>query len=154
LGWLHCSRFFLSWRRIWRLAIFFGQMERRDAINRLLTDEAVQIKASDYESAWKTLGKTADIDPKSERVEQAQEDAAMLRLENIRISGDQTFASVTEELEPVLIRGAASAISPQRQADLLAHLGWSYFLRSRESGSGPNTETAYREALQKDPPNP
>jgi hypothetical protein len=133
---------------------FSGQAERRQAINRLLTDEAVQIKASDYESAWKTLEQAAGVDSKSERVEQAQEDAAMLWLETIRISGDQTFASITEKLEPALIRGMNTAKSPQRQADLLAHLGWSYFLRRRESGGGLDPESAYREALRKDPGNP
>jgi tetratricopeptide (TPR) repeat protein len=133
---------------------FSGQVEKRREIDRLLTDEAVQIKASDYESAWKTLGQAADVDPKSERVEQAQEDAAMLWLEMIRISGDQTFTSITKKLEPVLIRGVTTTKSPQRQADLQAHLGWSYFLRSRESGGGPDPESAYREALQKDPGNP
>jgi tetratricopeptide (TPR) repeat protein len=133
---------------------FSGQIERRHAIDGLLKDEAVQINASDYESAWKTLGQAAGIDPKSERVEQSQEDAAMLWLENISTSGDQTFASITEKIEPVLISGAATAKSPQRQADLMAHLGWSYFLRNRESGGGPDPESAYREALRKDPDNP
>jgi hypothetical protein len=133
---------------------FSGQVEKRHTIDRLLSDEAFQIKASDYESAWKTLGQAAGIDPKSERVRQAQEDAAMLWLETIRISGDQTFASITEKLEPVLIRGVTTEKSPQRKADLQAHLGWSYFLRSRESGGGPDPESAYREALEKDPGNP
>lgn len=134
-------------------AFLSGQLERRRATDRLLADEALQLHASDYESAWRTLAQAATVGGSSARVQQAQEEVAIEWLDNIRISGDQTFASITEKLEPVLIRGAASAKSPQRQADLLAHLGWSYFLRGREL-SGPDPESAYRDALRKDPANP
>ena len=61
-------------------------------------------------------------------------------LDNIRLSGDQTFASIADKLQPVLTRGAASKESPQRRADLMAHLGWSYFLRRREAPSGPDPD--------------
>jgi Tfp pilus assembly protein PilF len=133
---------------------FSGQLEKRRAIQQLLAAEVVQLRSSDYESAWKTLAQAAKVDPSSEPVRQAQEDVAMQWLDNIHASGDQTFTSVTEKLEPVLTRGVASAKSPQRQADLMAHLGWSYFLRSRESPSSPDPEPAYRDALLKDPANP
>jgi hypothetical protein len=116
-------------------AFLSGQLERRRAIDQLLAAEAVQLHTSNYASAWKTLAQGATVDPSSVRVQQAQEDVAMRWLENIRISGDQTFASITEKLVPVLTRGAASAKSPQRPAD--PHLGWSYFLRSRELPSSP-----------------
>jgi hypothetical protein len=131
-----------------------GQIERRRAIDRLLAAEAVQLHTADYESAWKTLAQASTVDPSSTRVQQAQEDIAMQWLDNIRISGDQTFVSITEKLEPVLIRGATSAKLPQRQGDLLAHLGWSYFLRNREMPSSPDPAPAYRDALQKDSANP
>jgi len=135
-------------------AFLSGQIERRRAIDQLLAAEAVQLHTADYESAWKTLAQAAAVDPSSARVQQAQEDIAMQWLDNIRISGDQTFVSITEKLEPVLIRGATLAKLPQRQGDLLAHLGWSYFLRNREMPSSPDPEPAYRDALQKDPANP
>jgi hypothetical protein len=131
-----------------------GQFERRGAINRLLAAAAVQSHASDYESAWKTLLQADTIDPGSERVQEAQQDVAIQWLDNIRILEDQTFASITEKLEPVLSRGATTAKSPQRQADLLAHVGWTYFLRRRERPSGPDPEPTYRDALLKDPTNP
>jgi hypothetical protein len=130
-----------------------GLLERRRAVDNFLAAEAVQLSASDYESAWKTLAQAATV-ASSERVQQAQEDVAMQWLDNIRLSGDQTFTSIAEMLEPVLTRGAASAKSPQRQADLLAHLGWSYFLRSRELPSSPDPVPAFRDALRKDPANP
>lgn len=135
-------------------AFFSGQWEKRRSIDRLVSDEALQSRTGDYDSAWKTLAQAATTDPSSARVQQAQEDLAMQWLENIRISGDQTFASICERLEPVLARGAGSDKSPQRQADMLAHLGWSYFLRTREAPSSPDPEPTYREALQKDPANP
>ena len=135
-------------------AFFSHQLERRRAIDRLLATKAVQLRSADYESAWNTLTQAATIEPSSPRVQQAQEDLAVQWLDNMRISGDQTFASVTENLNPVLTRGVASAKSPQRQADLMAHLGWSYFLRSRELPSSPNPESSYRDALLKDPANP
>jgi Tfp pilus assembly protein PilF len=135
-------------------AFLSSQIERRRAIDQLLAAEAVQLHTSDYESAWKTLAQAATVDPGSARVQQAQEEVAMQWLDNIHVSGDQTFRSITEKLAPVLTRGAASAKSPQRQADLMAHLGWSYFLRSRELPSGPDPEPAYRDALRKDPSNP
>jgi len=135
-------------------AFFSGQLERRRAIDHLLAAEAVQLHSSDYESAWNSLDQAATIDSSSAHVQQAQEDVAMQWLDNMRISGDQTFASIAEKLEPVLTRGAASAKSPQRQADLMAHLGWSYFLRSRELPSSPDPELSYRDALLKDPANP
>ena len=135
-------------------AFFSGQLEKRHAIDHLLASEAVQLRSTDYESAWNTLARAAAIDSSSARVQQAQEDLAMQWLDNIHISGDQTFASITEKLEPVLIRGVTSAKSPQRQADLMAHLGWSYFLRSRELPSSPDPEPSYRDALLKDPANP
>jgi len=130
-----------------------GQLERRRAVDGLLASEAVQFQASDYASAWGTLAQAAALDAGSARVQQAREDLAMQWLDNISVPEGETFASITGKLEPALTRGAASAKSPQRQADLLAHLGWSYFLRSREA-SGPDPEAAYRSALGKDPANP
>ena len=132
-------------------AYFSGQYEKRRAIAGLLATEAVQLSTRDYASAWKTLEQASVIDSGSEKIHQAQEDVAMQWLENIHVSGSDTFTQIAEKLEPILTRGATSAKSPQRQADLLAHLGWSYFLRSRESPSGPDPESAYRDAIQKDP---
>ncbi|MBZ5634998.1 MAG: hypothetical protein LAO55_17895 [Acidobacteriia bacterium] len=133
---------------------FSGQYEKRRAISGLLAAEAVQLSTQDYAAAWKTLEQASAIDSNSEKVLQAQEDVAMQWLENVHATEDNTFTQISEKLGPVLTRGANSAKSPQRQADLLAHLGYSYFLRLRESPSGPDPESAYREALQKDPTNP
>jgi tetratricopeptide (TPR) repeat protein len=135
-------------------AFVSGQIEKHRTVNRLLAAEREQLRRSDYEPAWNTLAQAAAIDAKSARVQQAQEDVAMQWLDHISTSGDETFASITEKLEPILTRGATSAKSPQRQADLLAHIGWSYFLRGREVPSSPDPEPVYRDALLKDAANP
>jgi hypothetical protein len=131
-----------------------GEFKERRAIDELLTAEAVRASAGDYAAGWKAVEQASSIAPSSARIQRVQEDLAMQWLKNIQLSTDQTFSSITEKLEPVLIRGANSSKSHEREADLLAHLGWAYYLRSRESPSGPDPESAYRKALQKDPSNP
>jgi tetratricopeptide (TPR) repeat protein len=135
-------------------AFISDRLEKRRAVDRLLATEAEQLRRSDYEQAWNTLVQAAQIDANSARVQQAQEDVAMQWLDHISTSGDETFASIAGKLEPVLTRGATSAKLPQRQADLLAHVGWSYFLRGREVPSSPDPEPVYRDALLKDTANP
>ncbi len=133
---------------------FSGQFEKRHAVDELLAAEAARVSAGDYAAGWKAVEQATAIDSISAKVQRVQEDLAMQWLENIRLSGGQTFSEITARLEPALVRGVASTKAPQRQADLLAHLGWSYFLRRRESPDGPDPEFAYRDALQKDPANP
>lgn len=134
-------------------AFFSGQYKKRQAIDQFLAEETVRLSAGDYGAGWKAVGQAAALDSRSARVQLAQEDLAMQWLENIQISGDETFSEIVEKLEPVLVRGASSDKDPQRQADLLAHLGWSYFLRRRESPDSPDPESAYRSAIQKDSSN-
>lgn len=133
---------------------FSNQLAKRRALDQYLAAEAVQFRASDYDSAWKTLTQAASVDASSARIREAQQDVAMAWLENIHASGGQTFTSIVDKLEPSLTQGVAGSKNPQRQADLLAHIGWSYFLRRRESPSSPDPASAYRDALAKDPANP
>jgi tetratricopeptide (TPR) repeat protein len=130
------------------------RLEKHRAVDRLLAAESAQLRNGDYEAAWNTLAQAAQINPGSGRVLDAQEDVAMRWLENVSVPEDESLSAVAQKVEPVLTRGATSAKSPQRQADLLAHVGWSYFLRTREESSGPDPESAYRDALQRDPNNP
>src|SRR5580658_3352724 len=92
-------------------AFFSGYLEKHRAVDRLLTVEAAQLHNSDYASAWNTLAQAATIDANSARVQLAQEDVAMQWLDHISTSGDETFASIADKLEPVLTRGATSAKS-------------------------------------------
>lgn len=79
----------------------------------------VQIRCADGTQPippGKRSDRPRDVDPKSECVERAQEDAAMVWLEPIRISDHPSFASITERLEPALMRGmpTAKSLRPRR----------------------------------------
>jgi hypothetical protein len=133
-----------------------------------LTDTGLrQQQAGDYESAWnsfdaaakaaQTGGLLAKIvgrpDAHTLRLRLAREDLAMKWLENARASGNRTFSDLVGRLQPVLDLGVASA-QPVRKADMLAHIGWGYFLRSRDGHDRLDPEPQYREALAADAANP
>lgn len=131
-----------------------GRVEARRQVSGLLASERIQLQGRDYASAWQSLDQASKIDPDSAAIRDAQENLAMEWLENISVQGDGKFSDITEKLAPVLTRGVAAAKTEQRQADLLAHLGWSYFLRSREGTYGADPEATYADAVKKDPDNP
>jgi hypothetical protein len=62
------------------------------------------------------------------------------------------FSEVVNKVTDVLSSGAAAAAG-QRKADLLAHLGWSYFLKSRDGAANVAPDVPYREAVAADPAN-
>ena len=131
-----------------------GRLEAGRKIDALLSSEGVELKGQDYWSAWRSLEQASQIDPDSAKVHAAQEALAMEWLENIRVREDEKFSDIAEKLEPVLTRAATSEKSASRQADLLAHVGWSYFLRSREGRDGLDPAGPYAEAVQRDANNP
>src|SRR5262249_2975011 len=102
---------------------------------------------------------TGQLSAQRRRLREAQEDLAMVWVEDVRVPQGKTFSDIVNPLVPVLTRGAAGA-SGVRKADLLAHLGWAYFLKARDvslSLDEParlNMERHYREALEIDPGNP
>ena len=131
-----------------------GRVEARRQVSSLLASERIQVQGRDYASAWQSLDQASKIDPDSAAVHDAQENLAMERLDNISVQGNEKFSDITEKLAPILTRGAAAAKTEQRRADLLAHLGWSYFLRSREGTYGADPAATYADAIKKDPNNP
>jgi hypothetical protein len=130
------------------------RVEAHRKIDSFLASEQIQLQGRDYRSAWQSLDLASQVDPGSAPVHDAQEALAMEWLENIQVGENERFSDIAEKLEPVLTRGAASAKTATRQADLLAHLGWSYFLRSRDGGTGLDPAGAYAEAVKKDQNNP
>jgi tetratricopeptide (TPR) repeat protein len=130
------------------------RLETRRKIDALIASESVQLKGHDYESAWRSLEQASQADPGSARVHAAQEALAMEWLENIHAGENESFSGIVEKLEPVLTRGVGSTQSQSQQADLLAHVGWSYFLRSREGNFGLDPASAYAEAVKRDANNP
>jgi hypothetical protein len=134
--------------------VVWDRAEARRQVESLLTSEQIQAGGRDYAAAWQTLERAAKVDSGSPRVQKAQEDLAMAWLENIRVEGDQRFSDITEKVDPVLTRGITAAKTPSRRADLMAHLGWSYFLRSREGAGGLDPAASYADATRNDPHNP
>jgi hypothetical protein len=93
------------------------------------------------------------VDEQTQEMREQRQDLAMEWLRNARASGDQTFTSLVNEVLPTLDRGVA-AVEGERKADLLAHIGWAYFLRSRDGSGAGDPQRAYEAALQADARNP
>jgi tetratricopeptide (TPR) repeat protein len=129
--------------------------ERRRHVAELQRVASEQQKSGDYAAAWASLDEASKITADDERpaVRTAQEDLAMAWLRNVSIPGGSKFSDVVDPLAAVITRGSISATGV-RKADLLGHLGWAYFLKSRDGSSAGNPEEAYREAIAIDPMNP
>jgi tetratricopeptide (TPR) repeat protein len=127
-----------------------------------------QQRAGDYEDAWASLERAAATagrgsylarlasppEPERQVVRTAQEDLAMAWLEHASTAGGTRFADTVDPLLPALT-GGADAATGRRKADLLAHVGWAHFLKSRDGGAeADDPEPFYRQALEADPANP
>lgn len=130
------------------------RVESHRKVDALLISEDVELRGRDYASAWRTLDQASQVEPNSSKVHLAQENLAMAWLEDIHVRENEKFSDIAEKLEPVLTRGIASTKDTQRSADLLAHIGWSYFLRSRENVFGLDPAGAYAKAAGQDKNNP
>jgi tetratricopeptide (TPR) repeat protein len=159
------------------LSLFFGLYQLATMVSEARArarqiDEAVAIGkaqqgAGDYSAAWEsfsvalasaetggTLAKMAGkLDERQVRVRAAQEDDAMEWLRNIHTGSDEKFSDTVDKVLPALVRGLAGA-QGTRKADLLAHVGWAYFLKSRDGPSEAAPEKSYAQAVQADAGNP
>jgi hypothetical protein len=127
--------------------------DRQRQVTELIATGKLQQEARDYGSAWKSLGKAAELRATDALVRAAQEDLAMAWLDDIR--GDQgpaPFSATVDMLVPVMSRGVVAAAG-SRKADLLAHLGWADFLRWRDGRRELDPSERYRQALAVDSPN-
>jgi Tfp pilus assembly protein PilF len=141
--------------------------DRQRRVAELREVALMQQKAGDYSAAWDSLEsalKTAEsggavakmmrrVDRRTQEVQLQRQDLAMTWLRDIRTSGGQTFSSIVTRILTAVDQGAAAA-SGQRRADLLAHTGWAYFLRSRDGPSNIDPQRSYEAALEIDPANP
>jgi HEAT repeat protein len=126
-----------------------------------------QQAARDYTAAWASFAKAAkaaqaggeiakllgSLSADQRRTREARENLAMVWAEDVHVPEGKTFSDVVDKLIPVLTRGAEGTTGV-READLLAHIGWANFLRSRDGVLNLAIEEKYREALQIDPANP
>jgi len=149
------------------LALTAESAERERRIGELLATGAAQQSAKDYPQAWTTLETafmqaeqgnllaklTRRLGERRQQVRVAQENLAMQWLQNVTVPQGQTFASIVDEVLPVLHRGIGDA-SGARVGDMYAHVGWGYFLKRRDGPSALDPVPWYGKALEADPANP
>jgi len=132
----------------------YDRIEVRRKIDSLVSAETVQLESRDYGSAWQSLEQASQLMTDSPKVRSAQESLAMAWLEDVHLSDNQKFSDVTQKLEPVLTRAVADSRPGPRRADLRAHVGWAYFLESRDGRFDLDPAGPYAEAIAEDPNNP
>ena len=127
---------------------------------------AVQLDSGEYAMAWDsanaalklaatdgTLAKLfGRMDAQTKQLRVVRENVAMAWVDDMHTSGEQKFSDFVDKLLPALEQGTITA-EPQRKADLLAHIGWCSFLRSRD-GARIDPRRSYEQALQIDRTNP
>lgn len=83
-----------------------------------------------------------------------QQDAAMQWLRDGRPGPGHAFSEIVDQVVPELERAVADpAVTGQRRADLLAHLGWARFLKSRDGFTTADPAIDYAGALAASPHN-
>ena len=141
--------------------------DRQRRVVELSDVASLQQQAGDYPSAWSSSEaalKAAEsggtfaklfsrVDEQTQELRLRRQNLAMDWLHHARASGGQTFTALVERVLPTLDQGAA-AEEGERKADLLSHIGWAYFLRSRDGAGGGDPKRTYEAALQADPRNP
>jgi hypothetical protein len=83
----------------------------------------------------------------------AEQDLAMEWLRSSRVPEGTQFSTIADKLVSVLTVGA-DASSGARKADLLAHLGWAYFLKQRDGDASLRPDAEYKVAVAADANNP
>lgn len=134
--------------------VTYDRLDARRKIDALISAEAVQLESRDYVSAWRTLELASQLRPDSPKVRSAQESLAMAWLDDVHLSENQKFSDVVQKLEPVLTRAVATSQPGPRRADLRAHIGWAYFLESRDGRVDLDPAAPYAEAVAEDHNNP
>jgi len=131
-----------------------GYRQRDREVKELLSTSKMQQQAADYSAAWNSLEQADRLSKGGREVRAAQESVAIAWLENAHVNPEQQkFGDTTGKVVPTLDR-AVSTAEGARKADLLAHLGWAEFLRSRDGVSGPQPDDFYHRALKADAQNP
>ena len=109
-----------------------------------------QASRREFAAAWTSLDRATQVRA-GEAVDRARVEIAYAWLQDARPGPGQRFAVITDAVTPALDRALVSAEGEQR-ANLLAHLGWSTFLRLRDGFDG-DPGMRYQEALAIDPDN-
>lgn len=151
-------------------ALLHSAAELRDhkrVFSEQLKSGQAQEAAGDFAGAWdsfthaevtvanegvfaKLLG---GLSAEQRQVRTAEQDLGMEWLRSSRVPEGTQFSSIADKLVNVLTIGADTS-SGARRADLLAHLGWAYFLKQRDGDERLRPDAEYKEAVAADAKNP
>jgi len=121
--------------------------ERNDTVAQLIAAAELLEQNGGYARAWSMYGEALALAPGSPLARRGQVDAAMRRLRHVTVRGEETFTDVVEPVVPVLYRGLAASSesgASRRTGDLLAHIGWAYYLMARDRDNA-----GYRDAFER-----
>jgi len=141
--------------------------ERGRIVDEQFTAGRAQEMAGDFPAAWESFAQAATVaqtdgffakllgglGERRQKIRTAQEDLAMEWVRESHAPEGHTFSEVTDKLVNTLVVGADTS-SGARKADLLAHLGWAYFLKRRSGDMGVQPEKLYQQAVAADAANP
>lgn len=169
MGWVGAAAALLSFgTALYELVHARGELEeRRRVVAERLTSGLVVQSAGYYPAAWDNFQEASTVaatdglfakllgglSKEREQIRTAQENLAMEWIRAARATEGQSFAELADKLVSVLAAGASSSSGP-RKADLLAHLGWAYFLKFRSGDTEVMPDVPYRQAVAIDPKNP
>jgi hypothetical protein len=153
---------------IYTLARSEGELRER---GRVVTEQyaagSAQRAAGDYASAWDSFALAATtaatdglvakllggLDTQRQQIRTTQQDLAMIWVRTGRVAEGHELSEIVDKVVNVLATGTTTSTG-QRKADLLAHLGWGYFLKQRSGDANLRPEIKYREAVAIDATNP
>jgi hypothetical protein len=141
--------------------------ERGRVVSEQYATATAQAAAGDYASAWDNFALAAataakdglvakllgGLDTQQRQIRAAQQDLAMQWVRTGRVAEGHEFSDIVDKVVNVLAEGTTTSTG-QRKADLLAHLGWAYFLKQRSGDTNPTPQIEYREAVAIDATNP
>jgi tetratricopeptide (TPR) repeat protein len=145
-----------------------SKRQRENQVTQLLASGRLQEKASDYDHAFESFQKAkkiADADDvfasvigglgkRRAEVGGELEKLSELWLRNGQAKDEEGLADIADNAVKVLAPAVDGATGAHK-ADLLAHLGYAYFLKGRFSeGTADKSTPLYREAVAADPQNP
>ncbi len=111
----------------------------QEAVAELVKIGNLQREQKEYAASWQSYQEALELDPGNSAARNERVELALQWLRNIRVmGGEETFTDIAEQLFPVLYRGVALS-EGKRAADLIAHLGWASYLKSRE-GRAPREQ--------------
>ena len=151
-------------------ALIHSASELRDhkrVFGEQLTSGQAQEAAGDFADAWDSFAHAeatvADegvfakllggLSKEQREVRTAEQDLAMAWLRSSLVPEGTQFSTIADKLVSTLTVGANTS-SGARKADLLAHLGWAYFLKRRDGDESVRPDAEYQEAVTADAKNP